>query len=307
MKNEIIIFGEENIKLEVNVNDETVWLTQSQMAKLFDKDENTINEHINNIFKEKELDKESSTGISGKSIGGRPPKTYNLDVIISVGYRVKSKRGTQFRIWANKVLKEYLLKGYAVNDKRLEYLGKVIEIASRIDKDLIDEETDILNVINEYSKGLTLLDKYDHKSLDKPKNITKDKRQITYDECISIIDTMRLKEESKLFALERDKGLESIINNIYQSFDNKDVYVGVEEKVANFLYLCVKDHVFIDGNKRIAATLFIYFLNFYNILNKNNNRVIDNNTLVALTLMIAESNPKEKDIIVNLVLNLLDM
>ena len=201
--------------------EETVWLTQKQMAELFDKDQNTINDHINNIFKEGELDEITSTGISGKSSGGRRPKIYNLDVIISVGYRVKSKNGTIFRQWANKILKDYMLKGYAVNQRRLEYLEKtikLIDIANRIDERLENNDAkEILKVIGEYSKALDLLDDYDHRTLKKiDGNI--DERRIEYNECIDVINKLKFNEESQLFAVERDKGLESIIGNIYQSF-----------------------------------------------------------------------------------------
>jgi len=308
-KNEIIIFEDQGMKLEVNMKEETVWLTQKQMAELFDKDQNTINDHINNIFKEGELDEITSTGISGKSSGGRKPKIYNLDVIISVGYRVKSKNGTIFRQWANKVLKDYMLKGYAINQKRLEYLEKtikLIDIANRIDERLENNDAkEILKVIGEYSKALDLLDDYDHKTLKKVEGKI-DTRKIDYQECVEIINKLRFNEESNLFAIERDEGLKSIIGNIYQSFDNQEIYKSIEEKAANFLYLIVKNHVFVDGNKRIAATLFIYFLNFYGILYKENRQVIDNNTLTALTLLIAESNPKEKDVIIDLVMNFLN-
>ena len=309
MKNEIILFENQEIKLDVSMKDETVWLTQKQMAELFNKDENTINDHIKNIFAEGELNVETSTGISGKSSGGRKPKIYNLDVIISVGYRVKSKNGIIFRRWANSVLKEYLLKGYSINQKRLEYLEKtvkLIDIATRIDNNIENSDAkDILKVINKYSKALDLLDDYDHKTIKKIKGNINTK-QITYEECIQIIKQLKFNEHSKLFALERDKGLETIIGDIYQTFDKKDVYQSIEEKASNFLYMIVKNHVFIDGNKRIAATLFIYFLNFYNILNKNGEHIIDNNTLTALTLLIAQSNPKEKSIIIDLIMNFLN-
>ena len=308
-KNEIILFENQGVKLEVNLSEETVWLTQAQMEMLFDVKHATISEHISNIFKEGELDEKTSVGISDKSTGGRKSKIYNLDVIISVGYRVKSKNGVFFRQWANKILKDYMLKGYAVNQKRLEYLEKtvkLIDIANRIDERLENSDAkEILKVIGEYSKALDLLDDYDHKTLKKfDGNI--DERKIEYTECMEIINKLRFNEESTLFAIERDKGLESIIGNIYQSFAGQDVYKSIEEKAANFLYLVVKNHVFADGNKRIAATLFIYFLNFYGILYKENIQVIDNNTLTALTLLIAESNPKEKDIIVDLVMNFLN-
>ena len=308
-KNEIILFENQGVKLEVNLKEDTVWLTQAQMGILFDVKQSTLSEHINNIFKEGELEEKTSIGISDKSSGGRKSKIYNLDVIISVGYRVKSKNGVIFRQWANKVLKDYMLKGYAVNQRRLEYLEKtvkLIDIANRIDERLEGSDAkEILKVIGEYSKALDLLDDYDHKTLKKIEgNI--DERKIKYEDCINIINKLRFNEESSLFALERDKGLESIIGNIYQSFDGQDIYKSIEEKGANFLYLIVKNHVFTDGNKRIAATLFIYFLNFYEILYKNERQVIDNNTLAALTLLIAESKKKKKDVIIDLVMNFLN-
>lgn len=308
-KNEIILFENQGVKLEVNLKDETVWLTQAQMEMLFDVKHATISEHINNIFKEGELDKETSVGISDKSTGGRKSKIYNLDVIISVGYRVKSKNGVIFRQWANKILKDYMLKGYAINQRRLEYLEKtvkLIDIANRIDESIEGNDAkEILKVIGDYSKALDLLDDYDHRTLKKiDGNI--DERKIQYNECIEIINKLRFNEESTLFAVERDKGLESIIGNIYQSFAGQDIYKSIEEKGANFLYLIVKNHVFADGNKRIAATLFIYFLNFYGILYRDGKQTIDNNTLTALTLLIAESNPKEKDVIIDLVMNFLN-
>lgn len=307
-KNEIILFENQGVKLEVNLKDETVWLTQAQMSALFNVKQATLSEHINNIFKEGELEERTSIGISDKSSGGRKSKIYNLDVIISVGYRVKSKNGVIFRKWANNVLKDYMLKGYAVNQKRLEYLEKtvkLIDIANRIDERLEGNDAkEILRVIGDYSKALNLLDDYDHRTLEKVKgNI--DERKIKYDDCIHVINQLRFNSESSIFAIERNRGLEAIIGNIYQSFGGQDIYKSIEEKGANFLYLIVKNHVFVDGNKRIAATLFIYFLNFYGILYKNGRQTIDNNTLAALTLLIAESNPKEKEIIIDLVMNFL--
>lgn len=311
MENEIKIFENQNVKLEVNMKDETVWLTQEQMAKLFDRDRKTITRHIQNIYKEGELEENQvcsffeHTANDGKVYN---TQFYNLDMIISVGYRVKSKNGIIFRKWATNILKDYMIKGYAVNQKRLEYLEKtikLIDIATRADDNLNgDEAKDILNVISNYSKALDLLDDYDHRTVKKIKgNTSKDK--INYKECMNIINTLKFNEESDLFALERNKGLSSIIDNIYQTFDNTEVYKSIEEKAANFLYLIIKNHVFIDGNKRIAATLFIYFLNYYEILFKNGNRIIDNNTLTALTLLVAQSNPKEKDILIDLIMNFL--
>ena len=312
MENEIILFENQNVKLEVNVKDDTVWLNREQLSKLFDRDIKTIGKHINNALKE-ELDNSTVAKFATvQNEGGRKVtrfiEYYNLDMIISVGYRVKSKNGVIFRKWANKVLKDYLLQGYAVNQKRLEYLEKtvkLIDIAARInDKSDNNDAREILKVIGEYSKALDLLDDYDHKRVVKPKGIS-DEKQIEYRDCLEIINKLRFNEESDIFAIERNNGLEAIIGNIYQTFDGTDVYKSIEEKASNFLYMIVKNHVFIDGNKRIAATLFIYFLSFYDILYKDGKQVIDNNTLTALTLLIAESNPEEKDIIIDLVMNFL--
>ena len=311
MKNEIILFENQNVKLEVNMQDETVWLTQAQMAELFQKDRKTITRHIQNIYKDGELEEDlvcsffEHTAKDGKKYN---TQYYNLDMIISVGYRVKSKNGIIFRRWANKVLKDYLIKGYAVNNKRLEYLEKtvkLIDIASRIENELEGSEAqDIIKVINNYSNALNLLDDYDHKRIIKP-NGTNTNKKITYEDCIKVISKLKFNSDSYIFALERNEGLKSIINTIYQSFSGEDLYKTTEEKAANFLYLITKDHVFIDGNKRIAATLFIYFLSFNNILHHKDKIVIDNNTLVAVTLLIAQSNPKEKNVMIDLVMNFL--
>jgi len=312
--NEIIIFENQNVKLEVTMQDETVWLTTDQMSNLFTTTKRNIEMHIKNIYDENELEEISTSKdffqvqIEGNRKVKRNKKMYNLDTIISVGYRVKSQNGIIFRRWANKILKDYLLKGYAINERRLEYLEKtvkLIDIANRMDERLqANDAKEIIKVIGTYSKALDLLDEYDHRTLTKPKgNI--DSKQIKYEDCLEIIAKLKFSANSNLFAIERDKGLEAIIGNIYQTFSGDDIYKSVEEKASNFLYLIVKNHVFVDGNKRIAATLFIYFLNFYNILYKDNKQVIDNNTLTALTLLIAESNPKEKDIIIDLVMNFL--
>lgn len=306
MKNEIILFEDQGVKLEVNMKEETVWLNANQMAVLFDRDVKTIRKHINNALSEELNDevvvaKFASTTKHG-AIDGKTQtheiNYYNLDMIISVGYRVKSNRGVLFRKWANKILKDYLIKGYSINEERLKYLEKtvkLIDIASRVES---KEIGDIIKVINRYSNSLGLLDNYDHHSLN-VKNVHVSDDKITYEQCMYIIDSLKSNFDSNIFALERNNGLESIINNIYQTYGGEDVHKSVEEKCANFFYMIIKNHVFIDGNKRIAATLFIYILFFYNILN------IDNNTLVALTILIAESNPKEKDILINLIINLI--
>ena len=316
-KNEIIIFENQNIKLEVNMKDETVWLNLEQMAELFKRDKSVISRHIKNALTEELKDEQvvakfATTTKHGAIEGKKQTHMvdyYNLDVIISIGYRVKSMQGISFRRWANSILKDYMLKGYAVNQQRLEYLEKtikLIDIANRIDEKLENNDArEILKVIGEYSKALDLLDDYDHKTLKRVEGNV-DERKIDYKECLEIINKLRFNEESNLFAIERDEGLKSIIGNIYQSFDNQEIYKSIEEKASNFLYLIVKNHVFVDGNKRIAATLFIYFLNFYGILYKEDKQVIDNNTLTALTLLIAESNPKEKEVIVDLVMNFLN-
>ena len=291
------------------MKDESVWLNREQLSILFDRGVKTIGKHINNALKE-ELDssvvaKFATTAKDGKTY---QVEYYNLDMIISVGYRVKSQNGIIFRKWANKILKDYMIKGYAINQKRLECLEKtvkLIDIANRANENQESADAkEILKVIGNYSKALDLLDDYDHRTLLKPKG-SNSKKQIKYEDCLEIIKKLRFNEESDIFAIERNKGLESIIGSIYQTFDSEDVYKSIEEKAANFLYMIVKNHVFIDGNKRIAATLFIYFLNYYDILYKDNKQVVDNNTLASLTLLIAESNPKEKEIITDLVMNFL--
>ena len=309
MKNEIVLFENQSVKLEVNMKDESVWLNREQLSILFDRGVKTIGKHINNALKE-ELDssvvaKFATTAKDGKTY---QVEYYNLDMIISVGYRVKSQNGIIFRKWANKILKDYMIKGYAINQKRLECLEKtvkLIDIANRANENQESADAkEILKVIGNYSKALDLLDDYDNRTLLKPKG-SNSKKQIKYEDCLEIIKKLRFNEESDIFAIERNKGLESIIGSIYQTFDGNDVYKSIEEKAANFLYMIVKNHVFIDGNKRIAATLFIYFLNYYDILYKDNKQVVDNNTLASLTLLIAESNPKEKEIITDLVMNFL--
>ena len=316
-KNEIVLFENQGVKLEVNLKDETVWLNLEQMAELFGRDKSVISRHIKNAVNEELKDEQVvakfATTTRHGAIEGKTQTHlvdyYNLDMIISIGYRVKSSNGIVFRRWASQILKDYMLKGYAVNQKRLEYLEKtikLIDIANRMDERLEGNDAkEILKVIGDYSKALDLLDDYDHRTLKKIKgNI--DERKIEYNECLKVIDKLRFNQESSLFAVERDKGLESIIGNIYQSFGGQNIYKSIEEKGANFLYLIVKNHVFADGNKRIAATLFIYFLNFYGILYQNGKQTIDNNTLTALTLLIAESNPKEKEVIIDLVMNFLN-
>ena len=306
-ENEIIIFENQEVKLEVNLKDETVWLTQEQISILFNKERSVITKHLKNIFKE-ELEEKSNVQKMHIPKSDKPVTFYNLDVIISVGYRVKSKQGIAFRKWASKILKDYMLKGYAINEQRLNYLEKKVQILDIVTRSIDNiKDTDlkqVIKVISNYTKGLDLLDDYDHRTLKKVEG-NKSEEKITYKECINIINTLKFNEQSDIFALERDKGLESIINNMYQTWNGEDIYQTIEEKAANFLYMVVKNHVFIDGNKRIAATLFIYFLQFYNILYQNNIPIIDNNTLASLTILIAESNPKEKEVMVNLIMNII--
>ncbi len=310
MRNKIILFENEELKLKVNIKDETVWLNRQQLSKLFGRDIKTIGKHINNSLKG-ELDDSVVANFATTAKDGKVYQIdyYNLDMIISIGYRVKSQNGIIFRKWANKILKDYMLKGYAINQKRLEYLEKtiqIIDIANRIDNTYLEnkEALDILNVIGKYTKSLEMLDNYDYKKITKPVG-TKTLVKIKYNECLELINILKNNQKSNIFALEKNRGLESIINDIYTTYDKKELYLTTEEKAANFLYMIVKNHVFIDGNKRIAATLFIYFLQINNILYKNDNQVIDNNTLTALTLLVAESNPKEKPLIIDLILNFL--
>ena len=306
-------------KLEVRLEKETVWLTQKQMAELFNKGISTINEHIKNIFKEGELAENSVirnfriTASDGKMYD---TKFYNLDVIISVGYRVKSKQGTQFRIWATNVLKKHLIDGYTINEKRLkaaEYkylelqkslklIGNVIELEG-----ISDETKGLITVIRQYSRALDILDKYDNNRLHVPKGVKKLKYLLTYEDAKIIIEEMRKNlDTSSLFGQEKDESFKSSLKTIYQTFDDKELYPTIEEKAANLLYLIIKNHSFVDGNKRIAAALFICFLQKNGILlRKDGSKRIDNNSLVALTLMVAMSKPSEKEIMIKVILNLL--
>ena len=309
MEDKIVLFENGEIKIDVEVMNENVWLTQKQISELFNKNQSVISRHINNIFNSGEIDKKSNMQRMHNANSDKPVEYYALDVILAVGYRVNSKQGIEFRRWASNILKDYLIEGYAVNMKRLDYLNKtvkLIEIANRHPDNVTGEQAkDILKVIGRYTKALNLLDDYDHRTLEKIKG-TKDNRQINYLECLNIIKDLRFADESEIFGVEREHGFESIINDIYQTFGGEDLYSTVEEKACNFLYTLVKNHPFVDGNKRIAATLFIYFLNYYDLLYRDNIQVIDNNTLTAITLLIAESNPKEKQIIIDLIMNFMN-
>lgn len=315
-KNEIVLFETEDqeIKLDVKLGNETVWLNRNQIAELFGRDVKTIGKHINNALKEELSDqvvvaKFATTGKHG-AIEGKTQthmtEFYNLDVIISVGYRVKSKRGVEFRRWANSVLKQYMLEGYAINHKRLEALEKTVEIQSKMLSSVLEiDGSEVLQAVNQYTKALTLLDQYDHQSLVRPKGDEPIYR-ITYEECRKMIDSMEDTFKSDVFGVEKELGkVEGIIAAVYQSVFGGDVYPSLQEKAANLLYFMIKDHPFTDGCKRIAASLFLEFLNKNNVLFKDDQKTISDGALVALTLMIAESRPDEKDIMVSLVMNIL--
>ena len=309
MNNDIVIFKNGELELEVSVSEdkETVWLSLDQMAELFKRDRSVIGKHVRNIFKEGELQKESVwakfayTAADGKVYD---VDYYNLDVIISVGYRVKSKQGTQFRIWATSILKDYMLKGYAVNQKRLEALDRTVKIQSRIIASTLElDEKEVLNVVETYADALTMLDDYDHGCLEKPNG--KDTiYRLSYEECRNLIDSMRF--ESDVFGIEKESGkLEGILAAVYQNVFGTEVYPSIEEKAAHLLYFLIKDHPFADGCKRIGASIFLEFLNKNNHLIIDHRQIISNSALVAIALMIAESRPEEKETMVKLVMNFL--
>ena len=320
-KGEIIIYetkdGETSI--DVRMEEETVWLTLNQMCFLFDRDKSVISRHIKNIFKEKELEensvvaKNATTASDGKTY---QVEYYNLDVIISVGYRVKSQRGTQFRIWANSVLKRYLTQGFAIKENatqiQLQNLSSMLEILSKsIENESIsiDETQNLLRIIKDFSYGLDTLDKYDNQVLEVEKTTeSEDEFRINYENASQVIQDLKKKfNASQLFGNEKDSSFESSVNTIYQTFDGKELYPSIEEKAAMFLYLVVKNHSFSDGNKRIAAFLFLWFLEKNRILyKKNGQKLIENNTLVALTLLIAKSKSEEKDMMQKVVVNLIN-
>ena len=310
MENEMVLFEtkDKEISIRVAVGDDTVWLSANQMALLFDRDEKTIRKHINSIFREEELNKENNT--QKMRVDGVKQKVpfYTLDVIISVGYRVKSKRGTEFRQWANSVLKQYIIEGYAINEKRLKALERTVDIQTKMLADALDvEEADILKAVNQYTDALLLLDQYDHQVVPKPDG-SEPIYRITYEECCQMVDAMRDSFQTDVFGLEKEKGkVEGIIAAVYQSAFGEDAYPTLEEKATNLLYFMIKDHPYADGCKRIAASLFLEFLGKNNALIRNGRKVISDGALVAITLMIAESRPEEKDIMVALVMNFLTL
>lgn len=308
------IDGETSI--DVRLEGETVWLSANQMALLFGRDEKTIRKHINNVFSEGELVKENNTHFLRVDNVKQAVAFYTLDVIISVGYRVKSQRGTQFRIWANKVLKDYLIKGYAINDKitrkKYEELSQLVHILGRTinsQPELSNQENlDLVNVVTDYTYALDTLDRYDYQELKIDKTTSENKFQATYENAMETIQNLKKKfGGSWLFGNEKDDSFKSSIGQIYQTFDGIDLYPSVEEKAATLLYLVTKNHSFSDGNKRIAATLFLWFMQNNGILyNPDGSKRISNGALVALTLMIAESRPEEKDVMVKVVVNLIN-
>lgn len=319
-KGEIVIYRTDDgrVNLDVKLERETVWLNQSQLAKLFDRDQSVISRHIKNIFKEQELDDKSNMQFLHIPKSDKPVAFFNLDVIISLGYRVKSQRGTQFRIWANKVLKDYLIKGYAIYEKRLmekaervKELEQTLKIFSKVVESYHlekDEFAGILTVISNYTLALNLLDQYDKQELVVEKTTQKEKFKLTYEGAIKVVNGLREKfGGSNLFGREKDKSFRGTLGAIYQTFNRKDLYPSIEEKAANLLYLTIKNHSFVDGNKRIAAALFLWFLDRNKLLyNKKGYKRIADNALVALCLMMAESKPKDKEIIIKVVVNLIN-
>ncbi len=319
-KGEVIIYRspEGDTAIDVKFEKETLWLTHQQIADLFERDRSVITRHVMNIFRTKELDEKSNVQKMHIPNSDRHVKFYNLDVILSVGYRVNSKRGTQFRIWANKVLKEYLIKGYALNEKRLkEQTGKIKELEKSLDifkrvadnyQLAKDEFSGILNVISDYTYALDILDQYDNQKLKTRKTEEKEEYRIAYEDSMMLIKNLKKKfGGSVLFGKEKDESFKSTVGTIYQTFNKKELYPGLEEKAAMLLYLTIKNHSFIDGNKRIAAAIFLMYLSKNNYLyTPSGEKRIADNALVALCLMIAVSDPKEKDIIVKVVINLIN-
>ena len=324
-KGEVIIYqsSDGQTELDVRLEGDTVWLSQAQMTRLFQRDRTVIGRHIANIYREGELDRDTScakiahkvVNTGNDALQDYYTTYYNLDVIISVGYRVKSLRGTQFRIWANRVLKEYLIQGYAINRnakaEQLEELKRTIAVMSNVlaAKSVTkDEAVGLLKVISDFAYGLDTLDRYDYQQLEISDTTSEERFRATYESAMEALQVLKSQfGASELFAREKDESFHSTMGAIYQTFGGKDLYPSVEEKAANLLYLTVKNHSFSDGNKRIAAFLFLWFMEKNGILyREDGSRLIDNNTLVALTLMIAESRTEEKDIMTKVVVNLIN-
>lgn len=306
----IALFQYEDVNIEVKVEpkQDTVWLNRNQMAELFGRDIKTIGKHINNALREELADQvvvaNFATTTQHGAIEGKTQthmtEYYNLDMIISVGYRVKSKRGVAFRRWANSILKDYILKGYAVNNNRMQQLGEVIQLIKRAEDTLDGKQ--VLSVIENYSVALELLDDYDHQVMKKPKG-SKTIYILNYEECRLLIESMKFGAASELFGKEKDDSFKGSIGNIYQSFAGQEFYPSLEEKAANLLYFITKNHSFFDGNKRIAATMFLYFLDKNHALYEDGKKKIADYTLVALTILIAESRPEEKEMMINIIMN----
>ena len=314
---EIYKTKEGKTQIEVKFEGDTVWLTQSQITDLFQRDRTVVTKHINNIFKEGELEEKSNVQKMHIANSDKPVVFYNLDVIISVGYRVKSKQATQFRQWATQRLKDYLVKGYAINEQKLKAsqeqfnsLKQSIQLLQNVvsKKQMTsDEAVGLLKVVSEYAQALELLDQYDHQRLAIPETKKEKLQKITYKEAIEQITLWRNKQKAgKLFGNEKDKSFSSSLQTIYQTFDGGDLYLSILEKAANLLYFIVKNHSFSDGNKRIAAGLFVYFLDKNKKLYKTDgSKIIADNALVAITIMIAESKTEEKDMMIKLIVNLM--
>lgn len=312
MENDVVIFKNGELELEVMVSEdrENVWLSQDQMATLFDVDRSRVTRHIKNIYEDDELDENSTRAenalvqTEGKRKVKRTIKIYNLDMILAVGYRVKSPNGIIFRKWATSILKDYMIKGYTINQKRLDALHKTVEIQTRILASTLElDEKEVLNVIEAYANALSLLDDYDHGLLSKPEG-TDFIYRLSYQECRELIDKMKF--DSDVFGIEKEEGkLNGILAAVYQNVFGQELYPSIEEKAANLLYFLIKDHPFADGCKRIGATIFLEFLNKNNHLIIEGTPIISNSALVAITLMIAESRPEEKETMVSLVMNFL--
>ena len=306
---EIVLFSSSDgvVSLPVPMDGNTVWLSQKQMAELFGKDQSVISRHIKNAISEGEIDISSNYAkfaySAGNASGMKEIDVYDLDTVISVGYRVHSSRGVEFRRWATRVLKDYIVKGYAVNVKRIRQLGQAVEVMKRVSNSLDAEQ--ILDVVQTYSAALDLLDDYDHQCIEKPKGGS-GSCELTYEECRKFIDRMKFSADSALFGNEKDGSFKSALGAVYQSFGGQDLYPTAQEKGANLLYLVTKNHGFSDGNKRIAAGLFLYFLSRNKLMfRRDGSKRVADHTLVALTVMIAESRPEEKEMMVNLVMNFL--
>lgn len=323
-KGEIVIYKNENgnISFEAKLEDETIWLTQDMMAKLFETTSQNITMHIKNIYEEEELEQISTckdflqVRKEGKRAVSRKLAFYNLDMILSVGYRIKSKTATQFRKWATTVLKEYMTKGYAINEHKLKQeqdkvktLQDTIKLLSRsleYQVQSLDEVKDVAKLMDNFAGGLDLLDNYDHKKLDSKGVTTKEAVKIEEQEFLTVIDKMKSEFASDVFATPKDESFSSSVNQIYQTFDGKELYPTLEEKAATLLYLIVKNHSFADGNKRIGASCFLYFLNRNNMLYRNDKPIIDNSILFVLTLLIATSKPEEMETVKQIVLSILN-